>query len=885
MKNNEFNRTYNKFKENKNNFLRPKSGKSNINDNFRTANKFNLNKNFFRSDKQLFNNFNKDEKKKNIENLFRKENKAFKLKRAAKNDFLTNNKNNKVNMPKIESHSFPKKLLEKKKSQDINNLKKASLKLNNGEFSEKKFLKSEQKGLFDNQNETGDKKPIIFFKDNSFNAKRIEFLQKNDLNDKLIIRRKSHNSLDNKIFKEEKIKVSRLQAELEEKIIENVDLNSNLEKYKKKLEELEKNIKENINNFNSSLKVIQVDKFDIIKYIKKNKYTKEPIDSILIIGEDVSDLYFQREIEYCILSSQRNESENVIKIEKNQNNDINNDKKEEYEKEITNLKNIIESLNAKLNEEKEKNLKKNEEIILNKDNGSDYNNYIDKMEELKEEKERNRKELNKIKRFLEDKEDQLDQEYELIRKQKLNYENYEKEKQNFINEINNLNSVIQNLQNQINQMKGQNNINNININLMNNNNINKNNNIHLMSNNNINLNQNNDLKRSFDFAIRKKSKPKPISLYAEPSLVGLKNIGSICFINASLQCLSQTEILTNYFLREDNRIKIFNNNINIISDENRLSPFYLELIQQLWSKNDIKSFSPEKFMNRINKLNPLFQTGNAGDAKDFIMYILEQIHRELKKSVNNNNFSLSSEPLNQYIKKSSLSHFFNDFQKETSIISDTFFGFTESTLQCMNCKKIYEMKGMNPPMTYNYDIFNCLIFPLEEVRKMKNSSMQQNNVGIMGNNNRVNIYECFYYNQNGQYFTGEDKNYCNICKSKQDTIYKPVIFISPNVLILILNRGKGNMYNVKLDFSEKIDISQFVLKKSKPKMIYDLYAVITHLGKSGPDAHFVASCKSPVNQKWYRYNDILVNPINDLQKEVIDFGNPYILFYQLDKSM
>ena len=93
------------------------------------------------------------------------------------------------------------------------------------------------------------------------------------------------------------------------------------------------------------------------------------------------------------------------------------------------------------------------------------------------------------------------------------------------------------------------------------------------------------------------------------------------------------------------------------------------------------------------------------------------------------------------------------------------------------------------------------------------------------------------------------------------------------------------MYNVKLDFSEKIDISQFVLKKSKPKMIYDLYAVITHLGKSGPDAHFVASCKSPVNQKWYRYNDTLVNPINDLQKEVIDFGNPYILFYQLDKSM
>ena len=32
--------------------------------------------------------------------------------------------------------------------------------------------------------------------------------------------------------------------------------------------------------------------------------------------------------------------------------------------------------------------------------------------------------------------------------------------------------------------------------------------------------------------------------------------------------------------------------------------------------------------------------------------------------------------------------------------------------------------------------------------------------------------------------------------------------------------------------------------------------------------------------KWYRYNDTFVNPITDLQKEVIDFSIPYILFYQ-----
>ena len=149
----------------------------------------------------------------------------------------------------------------------------------------------------------------------------------------------------------------------------------------------------------------------------------------------------------------------------------------------------------------------------------------------------------------------------------------------------------------------------------------------------------------------------------------------------------------------------------------------------------------------------------------------------------------------------------------------------------------------------------------------------------MNENNRVSLYECFYYNQKTDLFTGQNKNYCNLCKQLNDSMYTSKIFSSPNILVLILNRGKGNIYDVKLDFDEFIDISQFVLKKDKPQITYTLYGVITHIGQSGPNAHFVASCRNTDN-KWYRFNDAIVNPINNLQKEVIDFGTPYILFYQ-----
>ena len=377
---------------------------------------------------------------------------------------------------------------------------------------------------------------------------------------------------------------------------------------------------------------------------------------------------------------------------------------------------------------------------------------------------------------------------------------------------------------------------------------------------------------------------EPLDLYDRPTLIGLNNIGATCFMNSTLQCLSQTKYLTNYFLKDKSLDKIINNNIAVKNrNAPQLSPIYLDLIKQLWnSQNRLRSYSPNNFMSIIEKMNPLFKQGQAGDSKDFIIFVLEQFHKELKRSVkqNNSNFTISNQALNQYDKNNAFNHFFNEFQEDCSIISDIFFGINETTNICVNCKNNFNSRGLNNPICYNYGIFNCLIFPLEEVKKMKNNSMQYNNYININQNNRVSIYECFYYNQKTDLFTGDNKNFCNNCKQLYDSFYTTTIFTSPIILVLILNRGKDNIYNVKIDFTETIDISQFVLQKDIPQMIYNLYGVITHIGQSGPNAHFVAFCKSPIDNKWYKYNDAIVSSINNLQKEVIDFGTPYILFYE-----
>ena len=75
---------------------------------------------------------------------------------------------------------------------------------------------------------------------------------------------------------------------------------------------------------------------------------------------------------------------------------------------------------------------------------------------------------------------------------------------------------------------------------------------------------------------------------------------------------------------------------------------------------------------------------------------------------------------------------------------------------------------------------------------MKNSSIQNNNIQI-GDNNRVSIYDCFYYNQKSELITGENQSYCIKCKQLNDSIYTSRIFVSPNILVIILI-GEEDLY-------------------------------------------------------------------------------------------
>ena len=121
--------------------------------------------------------------------------------------------------------------------------------------------------------------------------------------------------------------------------------------------------------------------------------------------------------------------------------------------------------------------------------------------------------------------------------------------------------------------------------------------------------------------------------------------------------------------------------------------------------------------------------------------------------------------------------------------------------------------------------------------------------------------------------------YCNICKINNTFSMRTILAVGPNVLILLLNRGKGLEFNVKILFEEILYLKYYIEYQNTGYM-YILIGVITHIGENGKGGNFIAYCRDQENEQWNKFNDTIVTPVNDFKKEVIDYENPYLLFYQ-----
>ena len=342
-------------------------------------------------------------------------------------------------------------------------------------------------------------------------------------------------------------------------------------------------------------------------------------------------------------------------------------------------------------------------------------------------------------------------------------------------------------------------------------------------------------------------------------IIGLNNIGATCYMNATLQCLSNSGQLTEYFLKN------YNPNPNkIMSNE------YHNVLINLWDiKNNNKSYSPNSFKEVLGKLNPLFAGIAANDSKDLINFLLEQFHKELNViKPNINNINSSGAIMDQTNENLMLKLFIEEYtEKFNSPISNLFYGILETKSQCLGCNVI----------KFNFQVYSFLEFPLQQVNQYFFNKGKRPLFTNEGKNPDVDLYECFEYNQKIDLMTGENQMFCNICNKLLNSYYSTIIYSSPIYLIINLNRGKEAVYECKVNFPEQLNLYNFVTFKSG-FTAYGLYAVICHLGPSSMSGHFVAYCRNRMDNKWYLYNDGFVTKCS--KPFQYNDGMPYILFYK-----
>jgi len=134
-------------------------------------------------------------------------------------------------------------------------------------------------------------------------------------------------------------------------------------------------------------------------------------------------------------------------------------------------------------------------------------------------------------------------------------------------------------------------------------------------------------------------------------------------------------------------------------------------------------------------------------------------------------------------------------------------------------------------------------------------------------------------------------------KEKVDAEKRIILAKLPTVLTIALSRFKMNWQlmqrvkvNQKVTVAETIDMNKYVEETKEGGLPYDLFAIMMHSG-TARGGHYYSYIKSFKDNKWYRFNDAVVSPLEAKEGEdvlALAHGNgkgtsAYLLMY-IDRS-
>jgi ubiquitin C-terminal hydrolase len=399
-------------------------------------------------------------------------------------------------------------------------------------------------------------------------------------------------------------------------------------------------------------------------------------------------------------------------------------------------------------------------------------------------------------------------------------------------------------------------------------------------------------------------------------LSGIVNIGNTCYMNAALQCMSASDMLTSYLIGSSGKKAAYKNDLkngvilelmgkkkceaNDLSDQEIRKSFKESLTYMLrklfvimWNENC--KVKPKSFKKTLGQKRSMFMGCQQHDSQECLSYIIDKIHEETKtdakvKFIKMNDeqqqyadyFEKYQEDINkkEISKEEKLQLYkqYVDFKKDKmrtdALISSLF--FWKSFLKNNHSAII--------------DIFTGLFFTQIKCNSCLNTSIKFDPYNIISLpvpfpkvNETYTLEKCLeeYFGKEEK-LKDDNKYSCEYCDCKTEADMKTDLWSTPSRLIIQLKRftGHGMRINTDVNFPiNDLNIGKYINEYVSKDVVYDLYGVIMHRG-SMHCGHYVAFTKNPINNEWYHYDDSNVLHIEkDKIERAVKNSEAYVLFY------